>query len=104
MEARDVMTCNVVSVTGDMPLRKLPDVLFKNRISGVPVGDGSIVGIVGRADLVRALAVTPRPLPVCYGTHTISDAYQGREEFPSPPACGPLAGGEGGAHAERVGG
>jgi len=54
----DVMTRQVVSVTEDTPLAAIASMLEKHRIKRVPVvRDGKLVGIVSRADLVRALLV-----------------------------------------------
>jgi len=49
-------------------MRKMAALLVEKRISGVPVVvcDGRIVGIVRRADLVRALAARPH-IPVVQG-------------------------------------
>ena len=68
MNARDVMTRDVVSFASDTPMRKIAALLVEKRISGVPVvvRDGRIVGIVRRADLVRALAARPH-IPVVQG-------------------------------------
>ena len=68
MNARDVMTRDVVSFASDTPMRKMAALLVEKRISGVPVvvRDGRIVGIVRRADLVRALAARPH-IPVVQG-------------------------------------
>lgn len=54
----DVMTRKVASVTEDTPLTEIADLLEKKRIKRVPVlRDGKVVGIVSRANLIRALAV-----------------------------------------------
>ena len=55
--AIDVMTRKVITVSADMPLSELAGLLEKRGIKRVPVMDnGKIIGIVSRADLVRALA------------------------------------------------
>jgi CBS-domain-containing membrane protein len=58
--ARDVMTAPVVAVGEEAELREVARLLTAHRIKRVPVlRDGRIVGIVSRADLVRALAEAP---------------------------------------------
>ena len=54
MNARDVMTRDVVSVASDTPMRKIAALLVEKRISGVPVVDGSgaPIGIVSDGDLI----------------------------------------------------
>ena len=55
MNARDVMTRDVVSVTPDTPVRKVASLLVKHRIGAVPVIDdgGAPIGIVSESDLIR---------------------------------------------------
>jgi CBS domain-containing protein len=56
---RDIMTWDVVSVAETAGLDEIADLLETKRIKRVPVvRDGALVGIVSRANLVRALAVT----------------------------------------------
>jgi CBS-domain-containing membrane protein len=56
--AKDVMTREVLTVTEETPVAAIAELLEKRRIKRVPVvRDGRIVGIVSRADLLRALAV-----------------------------------------------
>jgi CBS domain-containing protein len=54
MNARDVMTREVVSVAPDTPARKSAALLVKKGISGVPVVDrsGVPIGIVSEGDLI----------------------------------------------------
>ena len=54
MKAKDIMTSPVISVGPDTPVREIAALLFKRRISGVPVlQDGRLVGLVSEADLLR---------------------------------------------------
>lgn len=58
--ARDVMTPDVVAVAPSTTLRQVADLFERKRFRRVPVvADEGIVGIVSRADLVRALASMP---------------------------------------------
>ena len=57
----DVMTTQVVSVDADAPLTDIVELMEKHRIKRVPVTEKDrVVGVVSRADLLRALAVTAR--------------------------------------------
>jgi CBS domain-containing protein len=52
----EVMTRDVVSVTLDTPLKEVVELMERHRIKRVPVLDGEVlVGILSRADLLRAL-------------------------------------------------
>ena len=55
MDARDVMTAHVVTISANATVRELADLLVKRGISGVPVvgPKGELVGIVSEGDLVR---------------------------------------------------
>lgn len=65
LQARDVMTKQVVTVSDETPLGDIARLLEERRIKRVPVvRDGALVGIVSRADLLRALASAPTPRPV----------------------------------------
>jgi CBS domain containing-hemolysin-like protein len=56
---KDVMTRDVVSVADTTELAEIANLLETRRIKRVPVvRDGKLVGIVSRANLVRALATT----------------------------------------------
>ncbi len=55
MNAVDVMTANVITVSPETSVPDLVDVLLTRNISGVPVvdGNGVLVGVVTEGDLVR---------------------------------------------------
>ena len=58
-KVKDVMTRNVLSVAETTSVADIAVLLETNRIKRVPVvRDGKLVGIVSRANLVRALAMT----------------------------------------------
>ena len=55
--AKDVMSANVVAVAPDTTVRQIANIFETRGIRRVPVVDnGALVGIVSRADLIRALA------------------------------------------------
>lgn len=54
--ARDIMHGPVIGASEDASLAELGDLMLKNRIKRVPIlRDGVVVGIVSRADIVRAI-------------------------------------------------
>lgn len=55
MQAKDVMTTNVVTVTGQTDVRMIAQRLLERGISAVPVVDdrGRLIGIVSEGDLMR---------------------------------------------------
>lgn len=54
MQASDIMSTPVVSVTPDTPVKDIATLLFEKRISGVPVlENGRLVGLVSEGDLLR---------------------------------------------------
>jgi CBS domain-containing protein len=58
--AAAVMTRNVITASPDTPVSQIPGLLEKHSIKRVPiVSDGRVVGIVSRADLVKAVANIP---------------------------------------------
>ncbi|MCF6290862.1 MAG: CBS domain-containing protein [Desulfobacterales bacterium] len=54
LTAKDIMTPDPITVSPDMPVRKLADLLWKNRISGAPVvdADNTLLGVVTESDLI----------------------------------------------------
>lgn len=75
--AADVMTKSPIAVSEDVPVAEIAEILEKNHIKRVPVTrDGALVGIVSRANLLRALAARKdAPLaPVSTSDEEIRDA------------------------------
>jgi hypothetical protein len=61
---KDVMTPDVVSVTEDTELADIAALLEAKRVKRVPVvRDGKVVGIVSRANIVRAVGATKGAAP-----------------------------------------
>lgn len=61
VRAGDVMSAPVITIRADTPAARIPALLEKRRIRRVPVVEGaSLLGIVTRADLVRALPLAAR--------------------------------------------
>lgn len=61
--AHDLMTREVITATERTSAGEIADLINKHRIKRVPIlRDGKLVGIVSRADLVRALARSPGAL------------------------------------------
>ncbi len=54
LTAKDLMSAEVIAVTVDTEIRELAKILAANRISGVPVLDGSgrVIGVVTESDLI----------------------------------------------------
>lgn len=54
LQARDIMTQEVITTTPETPVTEVAALLEKHRISGVPVVDaaGRIVGVITQSDLV----------------------------------------------------
>jgi CBS domain-containing protein len=59
----DIMTKDVITVSEDAPLQEVATLMERHQIKRLPVvREGKVVGIVSRANLMRALANTPQPL------------------------------------------
>jgi len=52
--AKNIMTKDVITVTKDIPVSTLADILWENKISGAPVVDekGNLLGVVTENDLI----------------------------------------------------
>ena len=82
MKARDVMVSPVVTVGENETVRDLAKLLIDKHISATPVvdGDGTLIGIVTEADLLRRVeAGTERPvswwLSLLSGDRAVADDY-----------------------------
>ena len=54
--AREVMTEKIFTVEPDTPVSEVAGLLVRERINRVPVvAGGKVIGIISRADLIRAL-------------------------------------------------
>ena len=72
LEATDLMSRDVVTISQEMSLRAAAHVLFQNRISGAPVVDanGRCIGVLSAADFARwaeegGHGAEDVPLPAC---------------------------------------
>lgn len=73
-KVEDVMTRNVVTATPDTPLNEIARLLEKHGVKRVPIlGDGQLVGIVSRANLVQAVASSGSKLEIPVSDATIRD-------------------------------
>lgn len=54
MQAKDIMTRDIITVSPTMTIKNLAMTLIKNQISGAPVAgrNGKIIGVVSEADIV----------------------------------------------------
>jgi CBS-domain-containing membrane protein len=62
LKASDIMTASVATVNEDTPLGAVADLLESKRVKRVPVlREGKLVGVVSRADLLRAYVKSLAP-------------------------------------------
>lgn len=54
---KDVMTKNPITVTEDLTIEEAAEILLKNRLSGMPVvnGSGRLVGMITKSDIFKVL-------------------------------------------------
>ena len=56
LTAQDIMTLDPISVTSDMGMTEVADLLVKHKVGGLPVVDsGQLCGIITQADVLRFL-------------------------------------------------
>lgn len=74
----DLMTADVVTVTGDTPIGTVAKLLFQNKIKRVPVVENDrLVGLISRVDLLRAI-VRSRSEPIATGEEAMERALKAR--------------------------
>jgi CBS domain-containing protein len=82
-KVKALMSPGAITVTEDMPARQIAHLMYSKGIKRVPVlRDGKLVGIVARADLVRALALRFEEMhPAPTGdARTVDEALRRRRE------------------------
>jgi CBS domain-containing protein len=100
VNVREVMTRDVVSVPQSAPLDRVRAILVTQRLKRVPVvdGEGHLVGLISRADLVRELAyrwqckrcgnlVRARRAPDGCPKCGASNSYEAAPPLPAVAAC-----------------
>ena len=81
-KATDVMTCPVVTVQPNINVTEIAQLLVTHRIKRVPVvQDGRVVGIVSRADLLRALAEHPPSLLSTSPKNFLASAFESLDAY-----------------------
>lgn len=79
--ARDIMSAPIVAVSEETDVTEIARLLTAYRIKRVPVvQDGHIVGIVSRANLLRALAVQPQERPAAVQGGLFASAFTRLDE------------------------
>lgn len=75
MEAIDIMTCRVATVSPDTPVQEIVRRLIERRISAMPVvdADGKLVGMVSDGDLLRRPELGTEGLP-SWVSYALDDA------------------------------
>ncbi len=77
----DVMSKDVIAVTEDTPLYRIAEIMEQNSCKRVPVlRDGMLVGLVSRADLLRAIVAAPAD-QVAAGDVALKKAIEARLQF-----------------------
>lgn len=63
LQAKDIMTRDVITVTPEMEIAKATEILLENKINGVPVVDdsGKLLGILCQSDLIAQQKKLPIP-------------------------------------------
>ena len=59
LKIRDIMTKNIITVSEEMRVEKICDILIKNKLSGVPVLNkkGNLVGFVSERDIIASISM-----------------------------------------------
>jgi CBS domain-containing protein len=81
MNARDIMTKDVVSVGPEAPVREVAAQMLERRISGVPVVDGErrVLGVLSEGDLIRRPEIETDHAPTGWLGVFLSDEERARD-------------------------
>ena len=72
MDARDIMTPEVIRVEPDEPIQEVAKLMAENRISAVPVAkDDKLVGIVSEGDMLLGALSLERNGTARIGRHSL---------------------------------
>ncbi|HXG14623.1 MAG TPA: CBS domain-containing protein [Calidithermus sp.] len=94
MTARDVMTRHVRTVSPETDLATVIDLMVRHRVKRLPVVDNrkELVGIVSRADVLRAIAAAPETEPAVAPTVPAAARTVGEAATRQVPVLLPTAG------------
>ncbi|MEG6521634.1 CBS domain-containing protein [Desulfotomaculum sp. 1211_IL3151] len=85
MQAKDIMSTNVITVKGDTTIKEIAEKLIEEKISGVPVVDEeeNLIGIVTEGDLLHKEANprTPRYFGILGAVIYFGGMEQYKEDF-----------------------
>ncbi|MDI6892563.1 MAG: CBS domain-containing protein [Actinomycetota bacterium] len=81
MEAKDIMTRDVIVAKRDTPVKEIIRLLLKHQISGVPIvnEENGVAGVVTEADLIQKKRL-PTPLELIYNLGRYMNSEQLAEE------------------------
>jgi CBS domain-containing protein len=87
-EVREVMTADPVTVSPATPLKRVADLLIREKISGVPVLSlrGRVLGVVAETDLLRKEELQRDP----DGGHPIHPSYRARRDLATAETAGEI--------------
>jgi len=98
MNAADIMTTSLLTLTPDMPVAQAAAMLAARGVSGAPVldADGTLLGMLTEGDLIRRLAATTdKPRSWFLGLFASAPAQAAQQKRGNPANCRAQARGAG---------